>query len=171
MLREGSEGSVIWPLESRVAHEIRASINLASISQAINICIKNSIDAGSSEIHVDLDIDHFSFTISDNGSGIRKEDMHLLGTWNTTSSETGKGEGLASICSVAVVDITSRAANSFETMSCLYNGSELIHCKLAHQQRDRPGTVIRVHDLLFNRPVARKMIVLSGYVTPMWWGD
>ena len=162
------------PLELRViaSHEagaVRASTALSSLWHAIEICAINSVESGATEIHIELDFETCSFKINDNGHGLTPEAMSLLGSWNITSKSElaahlggARGEGLASICSTAVVEITSRAANSFETHSCLLKAGEVLQLKLAQEQKPRSGTLLSVRDLFFNRPVARKSLTSNG---------
>jgi DNA mismatch repair ATPase MutL len=110
-----------------------------------------------------VDTTSFSFKIVDNGHGLFAADLKLLGTtWNISSKNINSiqhvGIGLASICSTAVVEITSRAAGSFETHCCLLRAGELVQLKLAEQQKPRSGTTIISRDMFFNRPITRKAL-------------
>jgi DNA mismatch repair ATPase MutL len=150
-------------LPSLQAHLLRASTALTSLWHAIEICAINSIEAGSSEVHVEVDTASFSFKIVDNGHGLSAAGLKLLGTtWNITSKHNSStqhvGIGLASICSTAVVEIISRAAGSFETHSCLLRAGELVQLKLAEEQKPRCGTTIIARDMFFNRPITRKSL-------------
>jgi DNA mismatch repair ATPase MutL len=164
----------MWPINSPVkandlqqlstneARSLRASTALTSLWHAVEICAINSIEAGSSEVHVEVDTSSFSFKIVDNGHGLPSGDLKLLGEWNVTSKNTKSaqhvGIGVASICSTAVVEIISRAASSFETHSCLLRAGELLQLKLAIEQKSRSGTTIIARDMFFNRPITRKAL-------------
>lgn len=159
----------LLPIPAHEAQAVRSASSLSSLWHAVEICCINSVEAAATEVHIELDFGTCSFKINDNGHGLAPEGMSLLGSWNITSksklhNQLGghRGEGLASICSTAVVEITSRAAGSFETHSCLIRAEELLQIKLATEQRSRSGTVISVRDLFFNRPVTRKALTNSG---------
>lgn len=141
---------------------------LSSIAQAVEICILNSIDAGGREIHVQLDAGSHSFVVTDDGCGLRQEDLALLSSWDLPSKSSKNldqkrsGLGFAALCSTAVVEVCSRASGKFETFSCLLRGGQVLQLKLAAEQRSRSGTVITVKDLFFNRPVIRKALDAAG---------
>jgi DNA mismatch repair ATPase MutL len=147
-------------ISTHEAPSLRALAAPTSLWHAVEICVINSMEAGCSEVHIEVDASSFAFKIVDNGHGIA--DLKLLGTWSVTSKsiEFGQhvGNGLASICSTAVVEINSRAAGSFETHSCLLRAGELMQFKLAAEQKQRSGTTIVVRDLFFNRSISRKSL-------------
>ena len=165
----GLDTTFLEPIKSHVARAVRSSSTLSGVWNAVEICALNSVDAGATEVHVEIDIGACSFKIVDNGGGLTPTNMRLLGAWNATSKshvethfEGARGEGFASICSTSVVEVTSRAVGSFDTHSCLLRAGELLQMKLAVEQKPRSGTTIVVRDLFFNRPVARKAIITSN---------
>ena len=159
------EGNDLQQLSVHESRSLRASTALTSLWHAVEICAINSIEAGSSEVYVEVDPTSFSFKITDNGHGLSAADLKLLGTWNITSKNRNSaqhvGISLASICSTAVVEIISRAAGSFETFSCLLRAGELVQFKLAAEQKPRNGTTIIARDMFFNRPITRKSLALE----------
>lgn len=160
----GPDGSAIQALPVADARNVRASAALVSFWHAVEICVLNSVEAGATEVHVETDFGAAAFRVTDNGRGLGSADMRLLGSWNATSKAVSgaRGEGLAAICATAVVDVTSRAAGAFETHSCLLRAGQVLQLKLAVEQRSRPGTVVAVRDLFFNRPVTRKAVQGAG---------
>jgi len=103
-------------VSSIVRLEGTASFGLSSFHQAVEICLTNSLEAGSKEIHVDIDVPGCSLKVGDDGTGMSRNDLSLLGSRNATSkskheivSSGSRGDGIAAICSVAVVEISSRA--------------------------------------------------------------
>jgi len=147
-------------ISTHEARSLRAPTTLTSLWRAVEICAINSIEAECSEVHVEVDASSFAFKIVDNGHGIA--DLKLLGTPSITSKSTEFAEhvgiGLASICSTAVVEISSRATGSFETHSCLLRAGEPVQFKLAAEQKLRSGTTIVARDLFFNRSITRKSL-------------
>ena len=162
MRRDGQPG-VCAPFDLSSTQGVRALSVLHSISHAVEICVLNSIEAGAREIHVEVDVGNCSFSVSDDGCGVRQQDLALLGAWNATSKGEGfRGEGLAAICNTAVVEVRSRAQGCFETHSCLVRGGEALQLRLAQEQRPRSGTTVTVKDMFYNRPVIRKAIAAAG---------
>jgi DNA mismatch repair ATPase MutL len=162
---QGPIGSAIQTVPAAEVRNVRASTALTSFWHAVEICVLNSVDAGATEVHIETDFSAAAFQVTDNGRGLDATDMRLLGQWNVTSKDASlgaRGEGLAAICATAVVDVSSRAAGTFETHSCVLRAGQVLQCKLAAEQRTRPGTVIAVRDLFFNRPVARNAILGAG---------
>ena len=73
-----------------------------------------------------------------------------------------RGEALASLAETSVLEVSSKARGSFETHVKVLRGGEVAKQGLALQQQARPGTVVTLHDFLFNRPVRRKQQLAAG---------
>ncbi len=58
---------------------IRSSIVIASLPQALEEIVLNSLDAGSTGIDIQVNSSNFSFAVIDNGCGIAYEDLIILG--------------------------------------------------------------------------------------------
>jgi len=124
--------------------------------------VENSIDAGATSITVELDGIR-NITVSDNGSGMSREDALLACSKHATSKITVekdldsistlgfRGEALASIA--AVSNLTLKTSNS--------SSGEGIELRLSgNQASDKPigmprGTTIDVRDLFYNMPARR----------------
>src|SRR5918994_614090 len=85
--------------------------------------VENALDAGATAVRVEVQRGGFSLIrVSDNGAGIRPEELPLAVERHATSKLSGlddlfcvrtlgfRGEALASIAAVSVMEITSRAA-------------------------------------------------------------
>ena len=60
----------IQPLSPKVAKQIESSISIASLNNVLIGLVKNSLDAGSSQLDIDVDYGRGSCTVEDNGCGI-----------------------------------------------------------------------------------------------------
>ena len=137
--------------------------------------IENAIDAGSS--HIDVQLEHGGrdvIKVSDNGSGINAEELHLAVASHATSkiSEESdlaaiaslgfRGEALASIGSVSHLAITSRTKTDDAGMRIEVDGGE------HHEPTPVAasiGTTVEVKRLFFNTPARRKFLKSEGAET------
>lgn len=129
--------------------------------------IENSLDAGASEIVVDLDRGGSArIRVSDNGVGIAKDQLALALTRHATSKITHaedleavaslgfRGEALPSIASVSRLTITSREAGQDRAWT-VEGGADPADPRPAARTA---GTTVEVHDLFFNVPARRKFL-------------
>lgn len=147
---------------------LRGGVAIAGLAQAVEECVCNSLDAGASEVHVELDAAALSFRVADDGAGIPQASLAALGSRGATSKLPGAatlgfhGEALAALVECAVVEVTSRAAGSFETYTKVLSGGGTARLGLALEQRVQRGTVVHVRDLFHNAPVRRKALLSAG---------
>lgn len=128
--------------------------------------LENSIDAASTNIKIEVEnAGKKSIKITDNGTGISKEDLALAVTRHATSkikklediyqthSMGFRGEALASICHVARLTITSKIADN-EAYEIVADPDASAPRVAAHLV----GTTILVQDLFQRVPVRRKYL-------------
>ncbi|MBN2069824.1 MAG: DNA mismatch repair endonuclease MutL [Candidatus Krumholzibacteriota bacterium] len=144
------------------------------IERPVNVIkelIENSLDAAASEISLEIIEGGKNLVrISDNGSGIKNDEIHLAAENFSTSkinciediskikSLGFRGEALASIRSVSNLTISSRTSVEETGRKIVWRGEE----KLKDERIARnPGTDVEVTDLFFNLP-ARKKFLSSG---------
>lgn len=160
--------AVIHVLDKHTAELIAAGEVVERPSSVVKELVENSIDAGSTSISVTITrggID--SIEVSDNGSGIEAEYIVTAFIRHATSkiekeadlTKIGtlgfRGEALASISSVAKVELLTRT--EADEFACLYRqqGGE----ELSREVAARPvGTTITVRDLFFNVPARMKFL-------------
>lgn len=160
--------SKIIRLSDEVIGQIAAGEVVENPSAAIKELIENSIDAGATNIVIDIEQGGLKLIrIVDNGSGILKEDLRLAFERHATSklrtaeelfkiSTMGfRGEALASIAAVSKVKLTSKADSDSNAYSIEVEGGDIGEIRPAAIAR---GTSIVVKDMFFNAPVRQKFM-------------
>ena len=125
-------GSLLRQLSPELQSRLRSSTIVTSIGQLAEELVCNSIDAGATKVSAAIDTGStMSVTVSDNGRGVSARDVKVIGgRYHTSKMETFtdltergvttlgfRGEALASISDLCILDITSRATGSFETFT------------------------------------------------------
>ena len=137
-------------------------------ANALKEILENSIDAGATEINVELAQGGIKLIrVSDNGVGIHADDLPLALSRHATSkiaclndlehvtSMGFRGEGLASIASVSRLSLTSRQKhNDYAAMIRAVDGTLSDVSAASHPV----GTTVEVADLFFNTPARRKFL-------------
>ncbi|HZE96789.1 MAG TPA: DNA mismatch repair endonuclease MutL [Planctomycetota bacterium] len=157
----------IHVLAPDVVNKIAAGEVIERPASAVKELVENALDAGASEIRVDIEEGGRKLLrITDNGQGIAADELPLAFAPHATSklstaddlfrvSTFGfRGEALASIGSVARVRILSRPAGAEGAEIVVENGvaSPVMPGAAA------PGTVVEVRNLFQNVPVRRKFL-------------
>ena len=130
--------------------------------------IENAIDAGATRITIDVESGgRRLLKITDDGEGMTRDDAVLAFERHATSkiskaedlnaiSTLGfRGEALASIASVARVDLISSTEDATAGTRVVIEGGRMRDVKDAAHPR---GTTISVRDLFFNTPARRKFL-------------
>ncbi len=159
----------IHKLSAHLANQIAAGEVVERPSSVAKELIENSLDAGASQI--DLEIEKGGaglIRVRDNGGGIHRDDLATALDRHATSKITDfddlvkvstlgfRGEALPSIGSVARVTITSRYRDESQAWRFSINGgvADAAPKPAAHP----PGTTVEVRDLFFNTPARRKFL-------------
>lgn len=130
--------------------------------------LENSLDAGATAIDITvLEGGIRSISVSDNGAGIAREDMHAaflphatsklkeITDLDTVSTLGFRGEALASIASVSEVTALSRTKNDDAAHELRIRGGETVsECDKSRA----PGTTVTVENLFFNTPARLKFL-------------
>ena len=130
--------------------------------------VENAIDAGATRITIDVESGgRRLLKITDDGEGMTRDDAVLAFERHATSkigkaedlnaiSTLGfRGEALASIASVARVELVSNTGDAPAGTRVVIEGGRLRDVKDAAHPR---GTTISVRDLFFNTPARRKFL-------------
>ncbi len=158
----------IQTLSPLLANQIAAGEVIERPASVVKELVENSLDAGATKI--DLDIEQGGvrlIRVRDNGSGIHRDDLPLAINRHATSKVHTfedlekiltlgfRGEALASVSSVAHLEIASAIANSTGWKITLNGTAEVPQVNpVSHPQ----GTTVEVHDLFFNTPARRKFL-------------
>ncbi len=139
---------------------------------ALKEILENSLDAGSTDIQVELEQGGVKrIRVSDNGSGIPRDELALALTRHATSKIASladleqvaslgfRGEALASIAAIARVQLTSRSAEAEHAWVVQVEGGQLASPAPAARES---GTTIDIQDLFFNTPARRKFLKTEG---------
>lgn len=158
----------IQPLADHLINQIAAGEVVERPANALKEIIENSLDAGASEINIELAGGGIKLIrVNDNGAGIHHDDLALALSRHATSkirslsdlervSSMGfRGEGLASIASVSRLTLTSRQNNQPHAFEIRAEDGKLSQVRAASHPI---GTTIEVAELFFNTPARRKFL-------------
>lgn len=163
--------SVIKQLSSFVASQIAAGEVVERPASLVKELIENSIDAKAKNVKITIEnAGATRISITDDGSGIAKDDLVLALSRHATSKIDSindlsaiysfgfRGEALASAAAVSRLTLSSKAegADSAWQISTLDVNQQKSLKSIRHNQ----GTTIDVYDLFFNTP-ARKLFLKS----------
>ena len=160
--------AVIHVLDKHTAELIAAGEVVERPASVVKELLENSIDAGAAQVTVSIESGGVKLIeISDNGTGIEAEYISTAFIRHATSKIEKpddlnsihtlgfRGEALASIASVARVELTTRTeADEFATVYCIEGGEEISREPGARAV----GTTIRVRDLFYNTPARMKFL-------------
>ncbi len=161
-------------LDSLTANQIAAGEVIERPVSVVKELVENAIDAGSTKIRIEIREGGLSLIrIIDNGGGIDGQDLPLAVERHATSklrqiqdlddlTTLGfRGEALASIASVAALEIITRKTGDIQG-----------HCLKVKGEAEEPvinkagcpeGTSIMVEHLFFNTPARLKFMKTPGY--------
>jgi len=137
-------------------------------SSVVKELVENSIDAGADRITVEIKSGGIEFIrITDNGSGIYKDDIPLAFLRHATSkiknaadilnvlSMGFRGEALSSISQVAKVELTTKRKDDFMAYHYVIEGGAAGDLE---EVGAPDGTTIIVRNLFYNTPARRKFL-------------
>ncbi len=154
-------------LPETLVNQIAAGEVIERPAAAVKELVENALDAGSTQIDVQLRTGGQSFIgVTDNGSGMSREDLTLAlerhatsklpdeDLWNINSFGF-RGEALPSIASVSRFAVTSRSRESQEAWRLEVEGGR---CGTPVPASLTQGTRIDVRDLFFATPARLKFL-------------
>lgn len=156
--------SKIKIMDELLANKIAAGEVVERCVNVVKELVENSIDAGSTEIKIELtEAGTKQIKVTDNGSGMDEKDAVLAFSRHATSklkteedlyriSTLGfRGEALASIASVSEVVLKTCSDDIGTTV--IINGGKIISVE---KSDSRVGTVIEINNLFYNTPARLK---------------
>ncbi len=154
-------------LSEDVANQIAAGEVVERPSSVVKELIENSIDAGATEIIVDIQNGGRSLVITDNGKGIAPDQVQLAfrrfatskimnesDLWNL-STMGFRGEALASIASIAKVEMKTRRTQDYQGTKITIHGNVISSVEPVGMSY---GTTITIQDLFYNTPARLKFL-------------
>ena len=165
-------------LDDLTINQIAAGEVIERPASVVKELVENSIDAGAKNITVEIKNGGISYIrITDDGSGIMPDDMEIAFERHATSkirqakdldsvkSMGFRGEALASIGSIAKVEMVSRIEDEDIGYKIEVEGGEIID---KYEEGASKGTTITVKELFFNTPVRYKFLkkdfTETGYI-------
>jgi DNA mismatch repair protein MutL len=155
-------------LPDNLANQIAAGEVVERPASVIKELVENSIDAGAARVQIDIELGgRRLMRVSDDGSGMLRDDAILAFERHATSkiytledlakiATLGfRGEALASIASVAKVELTTKTEDEPAATRVIIEGGRLSDVKDAARNT---GTTISVRDLFYNTPARRKFM-------------
>ncbi|MFQ1012102.1 DNA mismatch repair endonuclease MutL [Gilliamella apicola] len=156
-------------LSPQLANQIAAGEVVERPASVIKELVENSLDAGSTQIDIDLEQGGCKLIrIRDNGCGINKDELALALARHATSKISTlddldaiislgfRGEALASISSVSRLTLTSRTAEQSEAWQVYAEGRDM---KPTIKPAAHPiGSTVEVLDLFYNTPARRRFL-------------
>ena len=157
----------IKKLDKETVEKIAAGEVIESPLSIIKELVENSVDAGSKNITVEIKNGGKTYIrVTDDGSGIAKDDIELAFEKHATSKITKfddlfkisslgfRGEALPSIASVSKVVAISKTQDADVGTKLDLSGREKVKKSIATNK----GTSIIVEDLFYNMPARRKFL-------------
>lgn len=160
--------SLIKVLPENLVNQIAAGEVVERPSSVVKELVENSIDAGADNIVVEIkDGGKTLIRVSDNGSGMSREDLELAFQRHATSKISDesdlwkihtmgfRGEALASISSVSKMTIKSKRDEDLAGNEISCEGGDM---KNSQECGMNTGTQIEVGSLFFNTPAREKYL-------------
>ena len=155
-------------LPNNLANQIAAGEVVERPASVIKELLENSLDAGAKRISVEIELGgRRLMRVEDDGEGMVRDDAILAFERHATSKirelkDLGeiktlgfRGEALASIASVAKVELITKIAEETAATRVFIEGGKL---KDVREIGRSGGTTISVRDLFFNTPARRKFM-------------
>jgi DNA mismatch repair protein MutL len=154
-------------LPDNLINKIAAGEVVERPSSVVKELIENSLDAGATEVLVDVEqAGRRLIKVADNGSGMSRDDALLAFERHATSKIASepdleairtmgfRGEALASIASVSQVRLLTAQRGAAGVLVEIEGGA----MRLCADAASPPGTTIEVHHLFFNTPARLKFL-------------
>ena len=155
-------------LPENVANQIAAGEVIERPASVVRELLDNSIDSGADRISIRIEEGGTQLIkVSDNGSGMDREDMLLAIERHATSKISSvsdifsiktlgfRGEALPSICSVSRMEIISRTSDQIGAFRMRVSGGAI---ESVDETGAPAGTSVEVRDLYFNTPARKKFL-------------
>lgn len=163
---------IINLLDEKTINKIAAGEVVERPLSIVKELVENSIDSGATEITIEVKKDPLRYIrISDNGSGILKEDVlnafmrhatskiKTIDDIETIMSLGFRGEALSSISAISKVEMLTKVQSEDIGQKVLVEGGKVVYKEDAGCPN---GTIITVRDIFFNTPARLKFLKSSS---------
>ncbi|KAL7192834.1 hypothetical protein ACSBR2_024616 [Camellia fascicularis] len=160
-------------LPEAVRSSVRSGIVLFNLTRVVEELIFNSLDARATKVSVAVGVGTHYIKVVDNGCGITRDGLVLLGeryatskvdqlaNTNAISGSFGyRGEALSSISDVSLLEVITKAHGRPNGYRKVMKGCKCLYLGIDDGRQD-VGTTVIVRDLFYNQPVRRKHIQSS----------
>ncbi|KAF5937980.1 hypothetical protein HYC85_025486 [Camellia sinensis] len=160
-------------LPEAVRSSVRSGIVLFNLTRVVEELIFNSLDARATKVSVAVGVGTHYIKVVDNGCGITRDGLVLLGeryatskvdqlaNTNAISGSFGyRGEALSSISDVSLLEVITKAHGRPNGYHKVMKGCKCLYLGIDDGRQD-VGTTVIVRDLFYNQPVRRKHIQSS----------
>ncbi|XP_057809342.1 uncharacterized protein LOC131023776 isoform X2 [Salvia miltiorrhiza] len=147
---------------------VRSGVVICDLTRIVEELVFNSLDAGATEVSVSVGVGSSYLKVVDNGSGITRDGLVLLGERYVTSKVDHlalvdastenldfHGEALCSISDVALLEIVTKARGKPNGYRKILKKSKCLFLGI-NNDREEVGTTVITHDIFYNQPVRRK---------------
>ena len=160
--------SEIILLDKETIDRIAAGEVVERPASVVKELLENAIDSGATSVSVEIKNGGIDLIrVTDNGSGIKKDQIEVAVLRHTTSKISDsndlaairtlgfRGEALSSICAVSRLEILTKTKDSLTGAICKFEGGQ----KVSFEDAGLPlGTTIVVRNLFYNVPARLKFL-------------
>ncbi|OWM79247.1 hypothetical protein CDL15_Pgr003419 [Punica granatum] len=152
--------TTIKPLPQSLSSLVRSGIVLFDLTRVVEELVFNSLDASAKKASVG----NFSLKVVDNGSGVTRDDLVLLGgryatskcwpsddTGTTFGSFGSRGEALASISDVSLIEMITKTHGSPNGYRKILKGCKCLHLGIDDDIQD-VGTTVNLFVVILRSP-------------------
>ncbi|KAI3794330.1 hypothetical protein L1987_36959 [Smallanthus sonchifolius] len=160
-------------LPESVRSSMRSGIILFDLTRVVEELVFNSLDAGATKVIVAVGVGTNYIKVTDNGCGITRDGLVLLGEryatskveqlagLNTVPESFGfRGEALSSISDVSLLEVFTKAHGMPNGYRKIIKGCKCLYLGIDDDRQDVGMTVV-VRDLFYNQPVKRRHLQSS----------
>jgi len=154
-------------LDEATINKIAAGEVIERPASVVKELIDNAIDAGASDIRVEVSKGLSTISVTDNGAGMSRSDASLaflkhatskirkIDDLSTVSTMGFRGEALSSIAAVSKFEIVTRQNDDISGTKVVVHGGEV---KGISDAGTAVGTAVYVDELFYNTPARRKYL-------------
>ncbi|OVA00634.1 DNA mismatch repair protein [Macleaya cordata] len=164
----------IKQLPKAVHSSLRSSVVLFDLTRVVEELIFNSIDAAATKVNVAVSVGTCYVKVDDDGCGITRDGLVLLGEKYATSklqylaemdaatdSFGFRGEALGSLSDISLLEIITKARGMPNGYRKIIKGCKCLYLGIDDKKQGF-GTTVIVRDLFYNQPVRRKYMQSSS---------